>query len=437
MAEEQSCKRSFEITIPVDELEAEIARVEAKLAQRVRMPGFRPGKVPLAMVRSRFEQEIRQDVVEELVPKAFRKRAEAEQLNVVGTPNVTDIHFHKGEPLRFTAEFEVAPEFELGEYRGLTAPYAEPKVADEDVEARLNTLREQKAEYVNVDPRPLEDGDYAVVALKSIGGLETPMDENELTLHLGDPETLPEFSENLRGVSPGDEREFDVQYPEEYGNEKLSGKKVTFHAKVKGVRRKELPELNDEFAQEMGDFKTVEELRQEVYRGILREREQHAGNEAKAKLIDALVAAHEFPVPDAYIDRQIEMNTRNRLQELAEHGVDINQLKIDPAKLREAQRPQAIKDVKASLLLDKIADREAIEPLKDEVDREVNRIARQMREPVAATRMKLEKDGVIGRIAMRIRTEKVLNFLFENARKVAPTPEAEPQPEPEPATPSE
>jgi trigger factor len=410
----------MELTVSLDEVNAEIARVESEIQKKVKMPGFRPGKVPMSMVRSRFESDIRQEVVESLVPKAFRRRADEEQLAVVGSPNVTDVHFHKGEPLRFKAEFEVAPEFELGEYRGLTAPYSEPKATEEDITARLNAMREQKAEFVNVDPRPLVEGDYAVVALQSVAGLDKPMDENELTLHLGDAETLPEFSENLLGLSPGEEKEFDVQYPENYGNEKLSGRKVRFLAKVKGVRKKELPELNDEFAKDVGDFQSLEELHAEVRKAILREREHLASQDAKAKLVDALVESHQFAVPDAFVDRQIEMSLENRFRELAQQGIDPRQLKINWEDVKKAQAPQATKDVKASLLLDKIADREAIETTNDEVDREVQRLARQLREPVAATRMKLEKEGALRRIALRIRTEKVLNFLFENARKVAP-----------------
>lgn len=409
------------MTVSLDEVNAEIARVESEIQRKARIPGFRPGKVPMSMVRSRFESDIRQEVAESLVPKAFRKRAGEEQLAVVGSPNITDLHFHKGEALRFKAEFEVAPQFELGEYRGLTAPYSEPKATDEDVTARVNQMREQKAEFVNVDPRPLEAGDYAVVALQSVAGLDQPMDENELTLHLGDAETLPEFSENLLGLTPGEEKEFDVEYPKEYGNKKLSGRKVRFLARVKGLRKKELPELSDEFAKDVGDFQSLEELQAEVRKAILRERELLHSQQAKASIIDALVESHQFAVPDAFVDRQIEMSLESRFRELAQQGIDPRQLQINWEEVKKAQTPQAIKDIKASLLLDKIADREAIETTTDEMDREIQRIARQVRESVAATRMKLEKEGALSRLALRIRTDKVLNFLFENARKVAPT----------------
>ncbi len=396
----------------------------------MKLPGFRPGKVPANIVRTRFAREVRQDVLESLIPKFLEKRFKQEELKVVGRPSVTDVHFEKGEPLRFKAEFEVAPEVPLEEYRGITIHYSEPEVSDSDVEERLEQLREQKAQYVTVEPRAAEDGDYCMVSLDSIAGVEPAVHQDETLLHVGDPDTQPAFTENLRGMSPDDEKEFEITYPEDYGQEKLAGKTVRFRMKLKAIRRKELPELNDEFAKDLGDFNTLEELRETVRKTIFREREQGAQRKAKGELIDRLVETHDFPVPEAFLERQIENETEDRLRRLAANGVDVSQLKLDWEKVKESQRPKAIHDVKAGLLLDKIGERESIHATQDEVDREIQQIARQEREPVAAMRRKLEKDGALGRIANHIRTEKTLSFLFEHARKVAGEPE-------EPAVPVE
>jgi trigger factor len=419
MSVTEGTKHSVEIEVPVEQVKAETERVVADIQKRAKLPGFRPGKATAAIIRSRFAADIRQQVLENLLPKAFRERAEQDHLKVVGTPDVTDVHFHDNEPLRFKAEFEVAPEFELGEYRDIPVEYEESETTDDEVGDRINQIRERKAEYVNQDPRPLEDGDYAVVHLKSVGGVEDkPIDNDDMMLHIADPETFPEFTENLRGVSPGEEREFEVKYPDDYGQEQLAGKIIRFLATVKGVRKKEVPELNDEFAQDLGDYKNVEELRDAVRRSILAEKTYAAQEEAKTKLIDKLVENHEFSVPEVYIDRQTEIGIDNRLRGLAAQGVDPRSLNLDWGKLKANYRDKAIHDVKASLLLERIADAEAIHATQDEVDKEVQRIARQEREPVAATRKKLEENGGIGRIASHIRTEKTMNFLFENARKV-------------------
>jgi trigger factor len=224
-------------------------------------------------------------------------------------------------------------------------------------------------------------------------------------------------------MSPGEEKEFDVTYPDDFGQERLAGKTVRFRAKLTTIRTKELPELNDEFAQDLGDYRTLTDLRDAVRKAIFQEREYGAQQKAKDELIDKLIETHEFPVPEAYIERQIESQLENQLRELAERGIDPAKLKIDWTKLKEAQRPKALHDVKASLLVDKVAEREAIAPTNDEVDTEVQRIAKQQREPVAAVRKKLQKDGVLSRIAYQIRSNKTMNFLFEHARKVAGEPE--------------
>jgi trigger factor len=425
----EGCKHEIEITVPVEEVERETQHVLTDVQKRAKLPGFRPGKAPLTLIRSKFGNEIRQDVIEHLLPKAFRRKADEEHWKVVGTPNVTEIHFDIGEPLRFKAEFEVAPEFDVLGYRGVEVPYADPQVSDEDIEKRVEELRNRKAEFVNEDPRPLLVGDHAVVALKSIAGVEgEPVQSDNMVLHLGDPDTLPAFTENLTGMSPEESKQIEVTYPEEYGHDRLAGKAVTFDVTVKAVRRKELPELNDEFARDLGDYQNLDELREAIRSSIRAEREYVAQQEAKNKVVEELVKRHDFPIPDAYVDRQIEFLVERQLREVAAQGIDPRQLKLDWGKIKESQRERAVQEVRASLILEKVADAEAIHATSEEVDREVQRLAKQEREPVAATRMKLEKDGTLGRIAARIRTDKTLSFLFENARKTAPVADAEEQP---------
>jgi trigger factor len=397
-----------------------MGRVTADVQKRAKLPGFRPGKAPTSIIRKQFAGDIRQQVLENLIPKFLQKQFEAENLNVVGTPDIKDVHFHDGEPLRFKAEFEVVPEIELGEYRGVEVPYIEPQVTDEDIDKRIAEIREQKAQYVNVDPRPVADGDHAVVNLESLSGVDgEPVKADEMVLEIGGADTFPAFTENLRGVTPGEEREFDVTYPEDYGGKRLAGRTVKFHATLQGIRRKELPEVNDEFAQDLGDYRDVGELREAIRKNIFAQREFEAQQEAKNKIVDKLVDAHEFAVPEVFVDRQIRNRMEQTLRSMAQEGLDPRSLKLDWNKVKESQREKALREVKASLLLSKISEREAIGATRDEVDREVERIARQDKEPIAALHMKFEKDGTLGRIASHIQTEKTLSFLFEQARKTA------------------
>ncbi|MGH9581690.1 MAG: trigger factor, partial [Bryobacteraceae bacterium] len=280
MPETADCKRSLEIEIPLEEVERAKERVTNSIKQRVRLPGFRPGKAPVQLIQSRFESDIRGEVLEVLLPQAFKDRVQKEELKVVGTPDISDLHFEPGQPIRFKADFEVAPEFELGEYRGIPAKYEEPTVSDEDVGKRLESLRESKAEYVNLDPRPIENGDFVLVHLTSLSGLAEPID-TDVQIEAGGADTLPAFNENLIGTAPDTVKEVGVTYPEDYGQERLAGKTVRFQLTPKFVRKKELPALDDEFARDLGDYQTLEELREAVRKSIFHEKQNAAQSAAK------------------------------------------------------------------------------------------------------------------------------------------------------------
>jgi trigger factor len=415
----EGCKHSLEISVPVETVDTETERVVSSFQQRAKLPGFRPGKAPAGLVRKQFEGDIRQQVLEHLVPKFLDQELQKQDLKIVGTPDISDVHFHRGEPLRFKAEFEVFPEIELKDYQNLEVAYQEPQVTDEDMAKRIEEIRDQKADYSNVDPRPIQDTDYAVVSLESLSGTEQPVKQDEMMLHVGAEDTLPAFTDNLRGMSPGEEKDFEVTYPEDYGQPKLAGRTIRFHVVVKGIRKKELPEVNDEFAKDLGDFRTVDELREELRKKMLAQREQEAQRAAKDKLVEKLVDAHDFPIPEAFIDRQVRNRIEQTLHSLAQEGIDASKIQLDWQKLKSSQRDKALREVKASLILSRIAERETINATRDEVDKEVERLARQQREPFAAVRLRFEKDGTLGRIASHIQTEKTLNFLFEHAQKTA------------------
>ena len=420
MALVEGCKHELEISIPADAVAQENDKVTEQYRDKAHLKGFRAGKAPLSLVRKSFTSDIRQKVVENLVPRYFQAKIKDENLRMVGSPNIVDVHFHDGEPLTFKAQFEVYPEFDLSEYRGIEVPYKEPEVTADEVDKRIAEIRDTKAQYVNEDPRPLAEGDYAVVSLESLSGANEPVKADEVQVLIGGPETMPGFTENLTGASPGDQKEFDVTYPEEYGGrESLAGKTVRFKVDVKGLRRKELPELNDEFAKDMGDYVTLDEFKEAVRKSLAAQRQTEAQRGAKDKIVEKLVDANEFAVPEAFIDRQIENRVEQRLRAMEQQGVDRGSFNLDWAKIKEVQRGEALREVRASLILTKVAEREAIVATRDEVDREVDKIARQEREAIASVRKKLIANGSMDRIAAHIQTEKTLNFLFEHATKTA------------------
>jgi trigger factor len=277
-------------------------------------------------------------------------------------------------------------------------------------------MREGKAEYVNLDPRAIEANDYVLVHLRTLEGLAEAIDQ-DVQIQVSGEDTLPAFNEALIGMSPEEVKAVDITYPDDYGQENLAGKTVKFELTPKTLRKKELPALDDEFARDLGDFQTLDELKEAIRKSIFGEKQYRAQQVAKEEIIDKLVEGNQFAIPQAYIERQIENQVRMQLSELAGQGVDPSTIKVDWEKLKETQAEKAIRNVRASLLLEKIAEKENIHSTKEEVDAEVNRIARRDREAVAVTRAKLEKDGVLARISGSIQTEKTLQFLFDNAKK--------------------
>lgn len=426
------CKRTLEITIPVEEVQKTTNHVVEELSAKAKIPGFRPGKVPRNVILSKFKDEVRQEVLDHILGPAFNRKASELALDVVGTPKVKDLKFEEGAPIEFTAEFEVRPEFELQDYSNLTVPYEEPQVTDEDVESRLNALREQRAELVNVDPRPVESGDFAVIALESISPIATeePIKQDEMNLEVGGEYTLPEFTENVTGMEVGQTKEFAVTYAEDYSATNLAGRTVSYRVTLNGIRKRELPELNDEFAQDMGDYKTLEDLKENVRRSILAEREFHSRDASKHAIVEILSDSYDFPVPDAYVDQQVESQVRRQLRNLAAQGADMSTMQIDWEKVIAEQKVPAARSVRAGLVLDKIGEAESVEVTEQEVTEELTRLARRENVAPAALRERLQKDGSLVRMAQQIRTEKTLNVLLEKANKVPPPPKEEENVEP-------
>ena len=425
MAEADTCRRELEFTVEWDEVEKDVARVANGFRRQARLPGFRPGKAPAALVRSRYWKDIKEEVLKNLLPRVFWDKAREEGLKVIGSPNLTDLHFENGEPVKFQTEFDIYPEFALGEYRRIEVPYSEPEVFDGEVDIELEHLREQNASYRNLDPRPLADGDIAVLKLTGEpldGGPK--VEQNEMMITIGEAETLPEFSENLRGKSPGDTAEFNVKYPDDYGTEKLAGKTLAFHAEVLEMRKKELPELDDDFAQDAGNYSSLEELKNQIREAIGTHRRRIAAGAAKNKLVDALVDRHRFPVPETMVDRQIATRAERQLRALEEQGVDSSKIDLDWRQIREREKPLAERDVRASLILERIADEEDIQVGSDELDEPIRQYAERQKKSVSAARAELVENGTLDRVRSQMRNDKTLDFLFDEAQKVDAPAEA-------------
>ena len=421
-----SVKREIQIEIPAEEVTRQTESLIQKYQKLARLPGFRRGHVPASIIRQRFTEDIKSEVVEALVPRYFRSEAEKLGLKPVSQPRVTDLHIHEGQPLRFKASFEIMPELKVEGYKELRAEKPQVSVTDEEVENALNDLREQHATFASVEGRALADGDFAQVSfhgkpkeaepasIPDMGTKTVHMDD--VLVEIGGKNTMPEFTENLRGASAGEERTFEVRYPEDAPDKRLAGKTFTYTVKVNSIKQKNLPELNEALAKQLGEFDNLEEVRKRIRDGLEAERTHAAEHAAKEKLVEELVKCHEFDVPEALVERQIDIRLERGLRALAAQGMRPEDMKkMDLARLRAGQREQALNEVKASLLLEKIADEEKIEVGNEELDQEIEALAKQSKQTSEAIRARLTRDGALDRIRSRIRSEKTLNFLYQQS----------------------
>jgi trigger factor len=413
-------KREISVEVPADEVTRETDVLVQKYQRAARLPGFRRGHVPASIIRQRFKEDLKSDVVEALVPKYFRKETEKLGMIPVSQPRVTDLHIHEGEPLTFKASFEVLPEIKVEGYKELRAEHPQIEVKDEEVEEALSNIRDQHATFTSVEGRQLQDGDFAQASMdgrpKDADDKTKPVHMDEVLIEIGGKNTVPEFTANLRGANAGEEREFEVKYAEDADDKRLAGKTFIYIVKVQAIKQKNLPELNDDFAKELGEFSDLDQVRKQIRENILAERKQTSEREAKDKLVTELVKRNEFELPEALIDRQIDLRLERGLRALAAQGMKVEDMKkMDLPRLRAGQREQAMQDVKSSLLLDRIAELEGISASEDDLNREVESVARQTKQTSESVRARLTQEGGLDRIRNRIRNEKTLDFLYHQS----------------------
>ena len=420
-AAKDAVKREISVEIPAQEVTRETELQIQRYQKSAHLPGFRAGHVPASIIRQRFGEGLKNDVVEALVPKYFRIEAEKQGLIPVSQPRVTDLHIHDGEPLTFKASFEVLPEIHVEGYKELRADRPEIVVSDEEVEQALNNIREQHATFASVEGRPLADGDFAQAAMdgkpkEQADAATKPVRMDEVLIEIGGKNTMPEFTENLRGASAGEERTFDVSYPADSQDKRLAGKTFVYTVKVQAIKQKNLPELNNEFAKELGEFTDLDQVRKQIRENMIGEKRHTAEREAKDKLVAELVKRNDFEIPEALVERQIDLRLERGLRALAAQGMKMEDLKkMDLPRLRAGQREQAVQDVKSSLLLDRIAELESIQVSDEMLEKEIQALAVQTKQTAEAVRARLTQDGGLDRIRNRIRNEKALDFLYHQS----------------------
>jgi len=418
-------RKEIKIEIDPEAVRSAYDRISTEYAKQAKVPGFRPGHAPTSVVRTRYKSEIRGDVLREIVPHAVNDAIDEHSLAAIGQPdvqldNTEALERFGDDPITVKVGVEVFPKIELVNYKGLEATKRVRPVNDSDVERMIDGLREASAALQPVEDRGAEAGDTVTV---NVHGkyLDEPAEEDitadDVEVVLGGEGVQQEFTDNLIGTKPEETKQFVVNYPEDFTSKGLAGRKVEYEAKVTAVRRKELPEVDDEWAKSLGDeFESVSDLRQKVRDDLAMRSANESEHRLRAEIMKKLLEGHPFEVPQTLVEEQTNQRFQNVIREMIGRGFDPRATELDWLGAREELKEQAVEDVRAALLLEQIADEEKITASDEEVEAEIDALVATSRQPKEQVRAALTKDGGERSIAHRLRNRKALDLLIKNAR---------------------
>ncbi|HUD22552.1 MAG TPA: trigger factor [Acidobacteriaceae bacterium] len=423
--------REIAVEAPADEVAKVYKTVIKRYQKLARIPGFRAGKVPESLVRTKFARELREEVLQALVSERFRSAIVEQKLQPVSEPQLLDLQLTDGQPLRFKAAFEVLPEFDIAGYETARVEKPQTELTEEEYEAELGYVLDSQATVETVEEeRALVEGDWAEIQFRgeikplaqtvteegvtSTSPAEEPISGDDVLIEIGGKNTLAAFNDALRGSKVGQELKFEVEYPADFGERKLAGQTVGYDVTVKAIKKKTYPERDAELAKQLGNSESWEEfeklLRERV--GTRKREALEAG--ARNKMMDEVIARYNFPVPETLVQQRIDARLERGLRALAQQGMKAEDMrKLDFVKLRAAQRDGAEREVRASLIVDRIAQIEDVTVSDEELNHEVMLLSMQTREPYETLRERLAKDNGLERLREEMRREKTGRVLYE------------------------
>jgi trigger factor len=419
--------RSIEVQAPAEDVAKAFQQITRRYTKLARIPGFRAGKVPPSLIKSRFAKEVRQEVLESLVSERFRQALVEQKLRPVSEPQLSELLLAEGAPLKFKATFEVLPEINIDGYDTVKVERPDTSLEEGEFDSELANVLDHHATVEPVEEdRPITEGDWAEIGftgqvqdLAQVVGEEPktegqPITGEDVLIEIGGKNTLQAFNDALRGAKVGQELSFEAAYPSEFGDARLAGKTVSYDVVVKAIKKKTFPERDEEFAKQLGPYESWDDFETKLRERLEQRKKEALEAQARDKMLDELVARYTFPVPETFVQQQVDARLERGLRALAQQGMSSDAMRqLDFGRLREAQRDQAVTEVKVSLILDQIAERENIVVTDEDLERELFMLSIQAREPLETLRKRLSDDGSLIRIREQMRREKTGAALFE------------------------
>jgi trigger factor len=413
-----SIKKKVSIEIPEDQVTQEVESFYKDLGKKAKIKGFRPGKVPRDILERYFKDYIKAEVIQKLIQDTYPQALSEANLQPVSPPVVDPGEFENGKPFQYSAVIEVKPDIKLEGYTGLKIEGKKEEVKDEEVGERLKALQNLHANLKAIsEARPIQAGDYVIIDYEaSLDG--KPLEGGkaiDFTVEVGSGQFIPALEEKLIGLKSEEEKEIEVSFPEDYGYKKWAGKTISFHVKIKEIKEKILPPLDDEFAKDLGDYASFEELKAKLKGEIEKEKELGLERQLKDQVVDQLLEANPFEVPDSLVEEQAKAMVSDTKLRLAAQGVVLKNLGVSEEKLQEDYKAMAQKQVKTFLILDKIAGQEGITVTDDEADDRLREMSEKMHQKFDVMKRYYEKNGLLPEVKDGIIRDKTLNFLLEKA----------------------
>jgi trigger factor len=413
-----SIKKKVLVEIPEDQVNKEVESFYKDLGKKAKIKGFRPGKVPRNILERYFKDYVKTEVIQKLIQDTYPQALSETDLQPVSPPEIDPGEFAGGKSFQYSAVIEVKPDIKLEEYTGLKIEGKKEEVKDEEVEERLKALQNLHANLKTIsEARPIQAGDYVIIDYEaSLGG--KPLEGGkavDFTLEVGSGQFIPALEEKLIGLKPEEEKEMEVSFPEDYGYQKWAGKTISFHVKIKEIKEKILPPLDDEFAKDLGDYSSFEELKAKLKGEIEKEKGLVLERQLKDQLVDQLLEANPFEVPESLVEEQTKTMVSDTKLKLAAQGVVLKNLGVTEEKLQEDYKAMARKQVKTFLILDKIASQEGIAVTDEEAEGRLKEMSERMHQKFEVVKQYYEKNGLLPEVKAGIIRDKILNFLLEKA----------------------
>nr|MBN2278715.1 trigger factor [candidate division Zixibacteria bacterium] len=403
--------REIEIEVPADVVDAAYSELYEKYRKEARIKGFRPGKVPMNVIKSKFKDAVHDEVLQDLVSKTYRQAVQEQALQVASPPDFPEMNLKEGEPLKYTARVEVMPDIDKIDYEGLELPKEEIEVRDVEVDTVVEHLRNKKAEIRPVD-RPAGAGDILVIDLKAQEDSDNVLEGKEfkdIELDLSSGMTVGEFKEALVGIKAGEEKDVTVDYPEDFSNKNLAGKKLVYHCVIKQVKEKILPQANDAFAKAQGGVETMLEMRLKIREDLNKQKELDHRSWEKQELMRQINLKNQIPIPEAMIDHYLDSIIEDMKQKEQE---------FDEVLIRQQYRPNAIEYLRWNLIMNRLAELEKIEVLPSDTENWIKGFAAGYQMEIDQAKKLLARTGRIEEIRDTIKEDKVCDFLLSKASHV-------------------